>query len=108
MISNYITEVKGRAPSVKDISGEERDRLVLLAQKKLDSDFETYHWNANIHGIVVRLYTNSAHLYDFWVENWFPAPRTGVILPHCVIYAVKNVGGMEPSAYYNHETRTAI
>lgn len=108
MISNYITEVKGRAPSVKDISVEERDRLVLLAQKQLDSNFETYHWNANIHGIVVRLYTNSAHLYDFWVENWFPAPRTGVILPHCVIYAVKGVGGMEPSAHYNHETRTAV
>ena len=108
MISNYITDVKGRAPSVTDVSVEERDRLVLLAQKKLDSDFETYHWNANIHGIVIRLYTNSAHLYDFWVENWFPAPRTGVILPHCVIYAVKGVEGMEPHAYYNHETRTAV
>ncbi|MBI5599364.1 MAG: hypothetical protein HY890_06465 [Deltaproteobacteria bacterium] len=108
MISNYITDVKRRVPSTKEISVEERNELVALALERLSSSFETYHWNANIHGIVVRLHTNSFHLYDFWVENWFPAQRTSVILPHGVIYAVKDVPGHEPHAYYNHETKTAI
>lgn len=108
MLSNYMTAVKGRVDSHKDISIEERDSLVSLAEGKLSEGFETYHWNANIHGIVIRLYTNSAHLYDFWVENWFPGPRTQNVLPHGLIYAVTGIEGMEPHAYYNHETRTAI
>jgi hypothetical protein len=108
MLSNYITDVKGRVEATKDISVKERNELVRLAEAKLDEDFERYHWNANIHGIAVRLQTNSFHLYDFWVENWFPAPRTQTILPHGIIYAVKGVAWHEPHAYYNHETRTAI
>jgi len=108
MISNYITGVRGRVEADKDISVGERDRLVSMALDKLGSSFETYHWSANIHGIVVRLYTNSFHLYDFWVENWFPAPRSHAILPHAMIYAVCGVEGMKPRAYYNHETKTAI
>jgi len=108
MISNCITGARGRVEADKDISVGERDRLVSMALDKLGSSFETYHWSANIHGIVVRLYTNSFHLYDFWVENWFPAPRSHTILPHAVIYAVCGVEGMKPRAYYNHETKTAI
>ncbi|MFQ5736860.1 MAG: pyridoxal phosphate-dependent aminotransferase, partial [Thermodesulfobacteriota bacterium] len=88
MLSNFITDAKGRVDSHKDITLEEKDALVSLARAKLASDFETYHWNANIHGIIVRLNTNSAHLYDFWVENWFPSVRTQTVLPHGIIYAV--------------------
>jgi hypothetical protein len=108
MLSNYITDVKGRIESSKDITVEEKNELVELASRKIGEDFEAYHWNANIHGIAIRLHTNSFHLYDFWVENWFPAPRTQTILPHGTIYAVKGVQGQEPHAYYNHETRTAV
>ncbi|MBI5587830.1 MAG: hypothetical protein HY889_05625 [Deltaproteobacteria bacterium] len=108
MFSNHITGVKGRAKSDRQISVEERNRLVRIAEEKLSNDYEIYHWNANIHGIVIKLYTNSAHLYDFWVENWYPAPRTHTVLPHGALYAVIGVDGFEPSAYYNHETKTAI
>lgn len=108
MLSNYMTDVKGRARSFKDITVEERNRLVEVAEDKLAADFETYHWNANIHGIIIKLHTNSAHLYDFWVENWYPAPRTHTVLPHGTLYAVMGIDGFEPTAYYNHETRTAI
>ncbi|MEE9613441.1 MAG: hypothetical protein V3W31_00620 [Thermodesulfobacteriota bacterium] len=108
MRSNYTTAPKARAAATRDISVEERNRLVKLAREKLASDFEAYHRNANIHGIVVRLHTNSYHLYDFWVENWYGAPRAATILPHALIYAVTGVEGHEPHAYYNHETRTAI
>lgn len=108
MRTNYITQVKSRVNSNKDITLSERNELVRLAKDKLSSSFETYHWNATIHGITIRLETNSAHLYDFWVENWFPAPRTQSVLPHGLIYAVTGVDGREPGAYYNHETRTAV
>ncbi|MFQ5441837.1 MAG: hypothetical protein ACE5EB_03825 [Thermodesulfobacteriota bacterium] len=108
MLSNYQTGVKRRVDSKKDISVDERQELVELAQKKLSSNFETYHWNANIHGIIIRLVTNSAHLYDFWVANWFPAPRSHTVLPHGVIYAVNGIEGRDPFAYYNHETKTAV
>ncbi|MBI5233490.1 MAG: hypothetical protein HY880_03970 [Deltaproteobacteria bacterium] len=108
MLSNYLTEVKARVSSDKEVTVEERTRLVELAAEALSSDFETYHWNANIHGIVIRLSTNSEHLHDFWVENWYAAPRSYTVLPHGVIYAIKGIPNHEPFAYYNHETRTAI
>ncbi len=108
MISNYMTDIRKRVPSTKDIDLPELKRLIDLAEEKLASDFEFYHWNANIRGIIVRLRTNSHHLYDFWVDNWFPAPRTHSILPHAKIYAVTGIPAMEPHAYYNHETRTAV
>jgi hypothetical protein len=108
MLSNYITEVKGRAKSFKDISIEERNRLVSIAEERLSSNYEIYHWNANIHGVIIKLYTNSSHLYDFWVENWYPAPRTSSVLPHGMIYAVTGADGFDPSAHYNHETKTAV
>ncbi|MBI5643177.1 MAG: hypothetical protein HY954_06850 [Deltaproteobacteria bacterium] len=108
MFSNYLTAVKGRVDSSKEISLSERNRLVALAEATLSDGFETYHWNANIHGIIVRLYTNSAHLYDFWVENWFPGPRAQNVLPHGIIYAVSGIEGHEPHAYYHHDTKTAI
>jgi hypothetical protein len=108
MLDNYITEVKGRVDSEKDISVAVRNDLVRLAEARLSDSFERYHWNANIHGIIIRLYTNSAHLYGFWAENWYPAPRTHTVLPHAVMYAVTSVAGREPKAYYNHETKTAV
>ena len=108
MLSNYITEVKGRVKFNKDISLEKREELVRLAEERLHRNFETYHWNANIHGIIIRMYTNSSHLYNFWVENWFPAPRAQTVLPHGIVYAVRGIEGMEPEAFYNHETKTAV
>ncbi len=108
MRSNYMTETKGRVDSHKDISVKEREELVDLALARLGEDYELYHRNANIHGIIVRLYTNSYHLYDFWVENWYGAPRANAVLPHAMIYAVNGVKDHEPHAYYNHETKTAI
>lgn len=108
MISNFQTNVQGRVASTKEITVEERDGLVALAKEKLASSFEAYHARANINGIIVRLNTNVYHLHDFWVENWYPAPRTHTVLPHGTIYAVDGIEGHEPHAYYNHETRTAI
>lgn len=108
MLSNTITQVKGRVESNKEVSVEQRNELVELAQKRLSGGLPAYRWNANICGIIIRLVTNSPHLYDFWVENWFAAPRSREVLPHGVIYAVTGIEGCDPYAYYNHETKTAV
>ena len=108
MLSNYFTNPKMRSASDKDISLDERNRLVQIAKDKLASSKESYRWNANIQGAVLQLRTNNYHLYDFWVENWYAAPRTQTVLPHGLMYAVTGVEGMEPHAYYHHDTKTAI
>lgn len=108
MLSNYITEVKETVASQKEIDIKERNELVKLAKKILNKNFEIYRWNANINGIVIQLQTNSYHLYDFWIENWYSAPRSQTVLPHGYIYAVVGVDGHKPSAYYNPDTKTAI
>ena len=108
MLSNYFTNPKMRAASDKDISLEERNRLVKIAKDKIASSSESYRWNANIAGAILQLRTNNYHLYDFWVENWYSAPRTRTVLPHGLMYAVTGVEGMEPKAYYHHDTKTAI
>jgi hypothetical protein len=111
MYSHYITGVKGRVDSNKDCGVGEIRTLVDKAEVRLFGEagrFETFHWSANIHGVVIRLITNSRHLYEFWVENWYPAPRSHTVLPHGVIYAVTGISGEAPRAYYNHETKTAV
>ncbi len=108
MLSNFVTEIKKRVDSEKEIDQKRRDELVALARAKLAASFETYHWKADIHGINIGLLTNSFHLYDFWVENWYPAVGGRETMSHGTIYAVTGVEGEEPCAYYHHDSRTAI
>ena len=108
MLFNYVTEIKRRVDSDKDISPSRREELVALARRRLGESFEVYHWKADIHGVVIELITNSFHLYDFWVENWFPASGGRAAKSHGTIYAVTGVEGEEPRAYYHHDTRTAV
>ena len=108
MLSNFFTNPKKRAPADKNISNKQRNELVNLAETELSRSFQTYRWNANIHGVIIQLKTNSFHLNDFWMENWYAAPRTDTILPHGLVYAVEGVKDHEPHAYYNSDTKTAI
>lgn len=95
----------GRIDSDRNIPKEKRDELVALAQEHMPHD-QFHVWNADINGIIVQLRTNDAHLMDFWIENWFPAPLTS--RPHGIIYAAVNVPDQNPYVYYNTETKTAI
>jgi len=108
MLSNFITDEKKRVDSDKDIDLDRRDELVKIAGARLDEGFERYHWKADIHGITIELITNSFHLYDFWVENWYPASCGQGAKPHGTLYAVMGVEGEEPRGYYHHDTKTAI
>ncbi|UCD18189.1 MAG: pyridoxal phosphate-dependent aminotransferase, partial [Candidatus Zixiibacteriota bacterium] len=67
-----------------------------------------FEWNANINGIIIQLRTNVPHLYDFWVENWYPAQLESDLEPHGIIYAVDGVPGRTPYGYYCPEMKTAI
>lgn len=104
-LNNVFTEPKRRAESDKNVSKARRDKLVEKAEANLPCD-SLHVWNANIDGIIIQLRTNDAHLIDFWIENWFPAPLKA--MPHGVIYAVTGVQNQKPYAYYNTTTKTAI
>ena len=102
---NKITSVKRRVES-SVVSRKERDQLVEKAEKALGK--ESYGWKASIDGFCLQLFTNSEHLCNFWVENWFSMNRD--IKSHGRLYAVLdpefNLG--KPHAYYNPQTKTAI
>jgi len=102
---NKITKVRGRVET-SIVSRKERDRLVARAEEALGNEW--YGWKASIDGFCMQLFTNSEHLYDFWVENWFSMSRE--TKSHGRLYAVldPDFNGGQPHAYYNPETKTAI
>ncbi|MBI5647302.1 MAG: aminotransferase class I/II-fold pyridoxal phosphate-dependent enzyme [Ignavibacteriae bacterium] len=106
-LANTETVVKHEAPVDAKVTIERRDALVAEAEAHLH--YSSYHeWNANINGMIVQLRTNVAHLYDFWMENWYPAQLESDIEPHGIIYAVDGVTGREPHAFYNSDTKTGL
>jgi hypothetical protein len=106
-LQNVMTHPKGVTEAETGISVEERDGLVQEAEAALPYD-RYFEWNANINGIIIQLRTNVPHLYDFWVENWYPAQLESDLEPHGIIYAVDGVPGRTPYAYYNPDMKTAI
>jgi len=102
---NKITKVRGRVES-SIISKKERDKLVARAEEALGNEW--YGWKANIDGFCMQLFTNSEHLYDFWLENWFSMNRE--IKSHGRLYAVldPDFNDGKPHAFYNSGTKTAI
>lgn len=106
-LQNYVTKVKKSVPV--EVVAENKLREALVAEMESHLGYDNYYeWNANINGTIVQLRTNVGHLYDFWVENWFPGQIEAGLEPHAIIYAVDNVPGREPRAYYHSETRTGI
>jgi len=106
-LQNFMTEPRGMVEANLKVTVEERDALVQEAEAALPYD-RYFEWNANINGIIIQLRTNVPHLYDLWVENWYPAQLESDLEPHGIIYAVDGVPGRTPYAYYNPEMKTAI
>jgi aspartate/methionine/tyrosine aminotransferase len=106
-LQNAVTRVKKPVPVEASITAKMRDALVAEMESHLIPD-NYYEWNANISGVIVQLRTNVPHLYDFWVENWFPAQLEADLEPHGVIFAVDGIPGREPRAFYNSETKTGV
>lgn len=106
-LSNTTTHIKNPIELESSISVESRNVLVNEAEVHLKYD-NYFEWNANINNVVVQLRTNVPHLYDFWIENWYPAQLKPEVKPDGIIYAVYGVIGREPHAFYNSETNTGI
>ncbi len=107
-IDNYQTEVKARVDSDKKISlAKYNEVFETFVRPNLRYD-ETYTWDANINGIIVRYVGNSLHQFQFWVGNWWPAPNNHTTLAQAFIYSVSGVAGHKPFAYYCPENNTSI
>ena len=102
---NYITKEKSRVQSDKKISVYKLESLIEIAHKKYQNT-RVFRSKALLNGIVVELITNSAHQYDFWLRNWWPAPEE--VLPHGIIYSVYGVEDLDHFAYYCPERYTAV
>jgi hypothetical protein len=102
---NKLTKVIGRV-NYDVISKEGRDELVARAEQVLGN--VRYGWKASIDNFCMQLETNSPHLYEFWIENWFAEKREA--RSHGRIYAVldPDFEKGKPHAYYNPDTKTAV
>lgn len=74
-----------------------------------------YRHDVIIHGVRVRATTNSAHLYDFWVENWYSPEEWTAITghtpprdPQVTVFALGGVADQQEAAYYSHKTSTIV
>lgn len=106
-LNNTFTHQKNAVPVDAEISIQMRDALVAEMESHL-SYANYFEWNANINGVIIQLRTNVSHLYDFWMENWYPAQLEADLEPHGILYAVDGIPGREPRSYYNSETKTGI
>jgi len=106
-LNNWKTVRKDFVETERNVSVEMRQALVAECEQYLKYD-NYYEWNANINGVIIQLRTNHQHLYDYFIENFYPAQIEASLEPHGIIYAVGWIPGREARAYYNSETRTAF
>ncbi len=106
-LNNWKTVRKEFVETERNVSIEQREALVAECENYLSHD-NYYEWNANVNGVIVQLRTNHQHLYDYFIENFYPAQIEADLEPHGIIYAVGWIPGREPRAYYNSESRTAF
>jgi len=116
---NLITAEKGRVAS-KDKAlhrqPEKYQRIRKLAQEFVeDRRGAIMIRDAVIHGVRVRMFTNSEHHCDFWVHNWFSPEeweqatgRKSEERPVVIVYALTGVEGEQPAAYYNRDASEII
>ncbi len=106
-LNNAVTRVKKSVPVDSSVNLKMRDALVGEMESTLTPE-SYFEWNANINGVIVQLRTNVSHLYDFWVENWYPAQLEADLEPHGIIFAVDGIAGREARVFYNSESKTGV
>ncbi|HXF82872.1 MAG TPA: hypothetical protein VNN19_08990 [bacterium] len=119
--SNCITRTKTRTAiydkAVDRVEGR-RDALVAAAVGHITrraGQEPLYRHDVVIHGVRVRATTNSEHLYDFWVDNWYGVDEwtavTGLAAPRdpqVTVYALGGVSDQQEAAYYSRRTNTIV
>jgi len=106
-LNNTITAQRTFVETDTMVNIEMREALAAEAEATFTHD-SYYEWNVNIAGVIIQLRTNSPHLNEFWVENFYPAELEAEIEPHGIIYAVKGATGREARAFYNADSHTAF
>lgn len=104
-LHNYLTQSRARVKGDKNTPASEFQRLLSRAGEVLSAS-HSQSLKANLNGVVVELNTNSRHQADFWSHNWWRADDSAE--PRARIYSATGVPGMEPSAYYCPEIRSAL
>lgn len=105
--NNTITRVKKAVAPESSISIDLRNALVAEAESYLNYD-NYFEWNASIGNYVIKLKTNVPHLYDFWMENWYPAQLSDNLEADGIIYAIEGVSGRGSHIFYNTDTNTGL
>ncbi|HET6781273.1 MAG TPA: hypothetical protein VFH67_04180 [bacterium] len=118
--ANSITRTKTRtAINDKAIDRQEgkRDALVNAAVGFItrEAGKPVYRHDVIIHGVRVRATTNSDHLYDYWVDNWYSPEEwkaiTGLVPPRdpqVTVFALGRVSDQPEAAYYSRKTNTIV
>lgn len=119
--SNIITRTRSRTKFHDKTIDEQpgrREHLVNAAVAHLVRNAgreSSYLHDVIIHGIRVRAITNSAHLIDFWRENWYGPEEWERVTgqappdePKVIVYALGNVQGEPEAAYYSRVDSTII
>ncbi len=102
---NYITQSRARVKGKKVTPRSEFLPLLEKSKSTLSASGFT-SLKADLNGVVLELSTNSGHQAEFWSHNWWKAKEPAT--PKASIYSAIGVDGIEPSAYYCPELRTAL
>jgi hypothetical protein len=109
------TTVSDKAVDAKPGRYEELLGSALKYMESAEGKAKTRVHDVLVHGIRVRAHTNSDHLIDFWVDNWFdPAEwkaatgRDAPAEPQVMVYAFGGIGEQQEAAYYSHNHNTVI
>lgn len=118
--SNTVTQTKGRTrvhDKVVDKTPGKLEKLVDSATKTIGkaNPQNALQHDVIIHGIRVRAMTNSPHLYDYWMDNWYSVPewrdqtgQTPPAEPKIMVYAFGGVENQEEAAYYSRKANTIV
>jgi hypothetical protein len=119
--SNVLTRTKSRTQvhdKAIDAKPGRYEELLGSAQRYMTSEEgkrSTRTHDVVVHGIRVRAHTNSDHLIDFWVDNWFSpeewkqaSGRDAPSEPQVMVYAFGGIAEQREAAYYSREHNAVI
>ena len=119
--ANTLTRTKSRTlvhDKAIDAKPGRYEELLGSATRYMDSaagKAATRVHDVMVHGIRVRAHTNSDHLIDFWVDNWFSPDewkaatgRDAPAEPQIMVYAFGGITEQEEAAYYSREHNAVI
>lgn len=115
-LSNIVTRTRSERGGVGTIDGEpgKYDLLMGCVRRKMGGR-ELFIHDSAIHGIRVRLHTNSRHLIDFWKQNWFGVEEWEAVTglrpteePGVRVYAFGDIGEQPEAAFYSRKHDTVI